>query len=79
MAKKTRHRTESYEDLRGCAHAQDGVATQRDLRETERYLADRFDDKIDKLNAKMDRMAWFIISSGLGIAVTTLIKIIVQV
>ena len=79
MAKETKHRAESDGYLQGCAHAQDGVATQRDLRETERYLADRFDDKIDKLNAKMDRMAWLIISSGLGIAVTTLIAIIVQV
>ena len=78
MAKKTRHRTESYEDLQGCAHAHDGVATQRDLRETERYLADRFDDKLDKLNAKMDRMTWIIIG-GLGIVVASLIAILVQV
>ena len=78
MAKKTRHRTESDEDLQGCAHAHDGVATQRDLRETEHYLADRFDGKIDKVNAKIDRMTWLIIS-GLGLALTTLIAILVQV
>lgn len=79
MAKETKHRAESDGYLQGYAHAHDGVATQRDLRETERYLADRFDDKIDKLNAKMDRMVWLIISSVLGIAVSTLIAIIVQV
>ena len=78
MAKKTRHRTESYEDLLGCAQAHDGVATQRDLREMERYLVTRFDAKLDKLNAKIDRMAWLIIS-GLGLALTTLIAILVQV
>ena len=62
MAKKTRHRTESYEDLLGCAQAHDGVATQRDLRETERYLTDRFDARFDAkfngVNAKLDRLTW---------------------
>ena len=38
------------------APAHDGVATQRDLRETERYLADRFDAKLDTVNAKIDRI-----------------------
>ena len=71
-------RPETDEDLLSRAPAHDGVATQRDLRETERYLADRFDDKLDKLNSKMDRMTWLIIG-GLGIAVTTLIAILVQV
>lgn len=71
-------RPETDEDLLSRAPAHDGVATQRDLRETERYLVDRFDDKLDKLNSKMDRMTWLIIG-GLGIAVTTLIAILVQV
>ena len=90
MATETRPpRTETDEDLLTRAPAHDGVATQRDLRETERYLADRFDTRLDKseermnakmdrMNAKMDRMTWLIIS-GLGVAVTTLIAILVQV
>ena len=82
MAKKTRHRTESYEDLLSRAPAHDGVATQRDLRETERYLVARFDARLDKteerLNSKMDRITWLIIG-GLGIIVASLIAILVQV
>ena len=79
MATETRPpRHETDEDMIRRAPAHDGVATQRDLRETERYLADRFDDKLEKLNAKMDRMTWLIIG-GLGIAVTTLVAILVQV
>lgn len=69
--------------------AHDGVATQRDLRETERYLADRFDTRLDKseermnakfdrMNAKLDRITWIIIG-GLGIVVASLIAILVQV
>lgn len=83
MATETRPpRPETDEDLLSRAPAHDGVATQRDLRETERYLSDRFDARLDRmeerLNAKMDRMTWLIIG-GLGIAVTTLIAILVQV
>ena len=79
MATETRlPRPETDEVLLSRAPAHDGVATQRDLRETERDLADRFDDKLEKLNAKMDRMTWLIIG-GLGIAVTTLVAILVQV
>ena len=49
-------RTETDEDLLSRAPVHDGVATQRDLRETERYLADRFDAKLDTVNAKIDRI-----------------------
>ena len=69
---------ETDEDLLSRAPAHDGVATQRDLREMERYLVTRFDAKLDKLNAKMDRMTWIIIG-GLGIVVASLIAILVQV
>lgn len=79
MATETRPpRPETDEDLLSRSPAHDGVATQRDLREMERYLVTRFDAKLDKLNAKMDRMTWLIIG-GLGIAVTTLVAILVQV
>ena len=79
MATETKPpRPETDEDLLSRAPAHDGVATQRDLREMERYLVTRFDAKLDKLNSKMDRMTWLIIG-GLGIAVTTLIAILVQV
>lgn len=83
MATETRPpRTETDEDLLSRAPAHDGVATQRDLRETERYLSDRFDARLDRmeerLNAKMDRITWIIIG-GLGIVVASLIAILVQV
>ena len=82
-------KTETDEDLLSRAPAHDGVATQRDLRETERYLADRFDTRLDKseermnanfdrMNAKLDRITWIIIG-GLGIVVASLIAILVQV
>ena len=66
------------------APAHDGVATQRDLRETERYLADRFDtrladridDRIDKmeecLHAKIDRITWLIAVGFSGITALAL-------
>ena len=79
MATETRPpRPETDEDLLSRAPAHDGVATQRDLREMERYLVTRFDAKLDKLNSKMDRMTWLIIG-GLGIIVASLIAILVQV
>ena len=79
MATETKPpRTETDEDLLSRAPAHDGVATQRDLREMERYLVTRFDAKLDKLNSKMDRMTWLIIG-GLGIIVASLIAILVQV
>ncbi len=78
MATETTPRTETDEDMIRRAPAHDGVATQRDLREMERYLVTRFDAKLDKLNAKMDRMTWIIIG-GLGIVVASLIAILVQV
>ena len=71
-------RPETDEDLLSRAPAHDGVATQRDLREMERYLVTRFDAKLDKLNSKMDRITWLIIG-GLGIIVASLIAILVQV
>ena len=62
MATETKPpRPETDEDLLSRAPAHDGVATQRDLREMERYLVTRFDAKLDKLNSKMDRMTWLII------------------
>ena len=79
MATETKPpRPETDEDLLSRAPAHDGVATQRDLREMERYLVTRFDAKLDKLNSKMDRMTWLIIG-GLGIIVASLIAILVQV
>ena len=78
MATETTPRPETDEDLLSRSPAHDGVATQRDLREMERYLVTRFDAKLDKLNAKMDRMTWIIIG-GLGIVVASLIAILVQV
>ena len=83
MATETRPpRPETDEDLLTRSPAHDGVATQRDLREMERYLVGRFDARIDRLeerlNAKMDRMTWIIIG-GLGIVIASLITILVQV
>ena len=79
MATETRPpRPETDEDLLSRAPAHDGVATQRDLRETERYLVARFDarfdSKFDGMNAKLDRLtwlalAWFIVISALLVAI----------
>lgn len=79
MATETRPpRPETDEDLLSRAPAHDGVATQRDLRETERYLVARFDARFDAkfngVNAKLDRLtwltlAWFIVISALLIAI----------
>ena len=82
MATETTPKPETDEDLLTRSPAHDGVATQRDLREMERYLVGRFDARIDRLeerlNSKMDRMIWMIIG-GLGIVVASLIAILVQV
>ena len=82
MATETTPKPETDEDLLTRSPAHDGVATQRDLREMERYLVGRFDARIDRLeerlNAKMDRMIWMIIG-GLGIVIASLITILVQV
>lgn len=90
MATETRPpRPETNEDLLSRAPAHDGVATQRDLREMERCLIARFDDRLDnaegrmntqfgRLHAKLDRLTWLIIG-GLGIVVASLIAILVQV
>ena len=75
MATETRPpMSETDEDLLSRAPAHDGVATQRDLREMERYLVTRFDAKLDKLNAKIDRLtcltlAWLGVISALLIAI----------
>ena len=82
MATETTPKPETDEDLLTRSPAHDGVATQRDLREMERYLVGRFDARIDRLeerlNAKMDRMTWMIIG-GLGIVIASLITILVQI
>ncbi len=82
MATETTPKPETDEDLLTRSPAHDGVATQRDLREMERYLVGRFDARIDRLeerlNSKMDRMIWMIIG-GLGIVIASLITILVQV
>lgn len=69
--------------MRPRAPAHDGVATQRDLRETERYLADRFDTRLDKseermnakfdrMNAKLDRLTWLALVGFSGITALAL-------
>ena len=86
MATETRPpRPETDEDLLSRAPAHDGVATQRDLRETERYLADRFDarladridDRIDKmeerLHAKLDRLTWLAVVGFSGVAALAIV------
>ena len=55
------------EDLIARAPAHDGVATQRDLRETERYLQNEIRASETRLGSKIDRQTWLII--GLLIAV----------
>ena len=80
MATETRPpRPETDEDLLSRAPAHDGVATQRDLRETERYLVAIFDDRLDnaegrmntqfgRLHAKIDRLTWLIIVGFSGVS-----------
>lgn len=51
-------RPETDEDLLSRAPAHDGVATQRDLREMERYLMAIFDDMFDSVDARLDRLTW---------------------
>ena len=59
MATETRPpRPETDEDLLSRSPAHDGVATQRDLREMERYLVARFDDMFDRVDARLDRLTW---------------------
>ena len=82
MATEITPKPETDEDLLTRSPAHDIVATQRDLREIERYLVGRFDARIDRLeeriNGKIDRMIWMIIG-GLGIVLASLITILVQV
>lgn len=75
MATETRpSRPETDEDLLSRSPAHDGVATQRDLREMERYLVTRFDGMFDSVDAKIDRLtcltlAWLGVISALLIAI----------
>ena len=64
MTTQTQQRLTNDDELIGRAPAHDGVATQRDLRETERYLA-----------GKIDRLMWLIIG-GLGAVVVALIGMV---
>lgn len=84
MATETRPpRPETDEDMIRRAPAHDGVATQRDLRETERYLVAIFDDRLDnaegrmntqfgRLHAKLDRLTWLIIIGFSGVSALAL-------
>ena len=75
MATETRPpRSETDEDLLTRSPAHDGVATQRDLREMERYLVAIFDDMFDSVDIRLDRLtwltlAWFSVIAALLIAV----------
>ncbi len=88
MATETTPEQATDEELIARAPAHDGVATQRDLRETERFLWSesraserRLDAKIDtntnRLDAKIDRLTWIIIG-GLGGVIAALVAIAVQ-
>ena len=79
MATETSPRPETDEALLSRAPAHDGVATQRDLRETERYLIAIFDARLDnaevrmntqfgRLHAKLDRLTWIIIVGFSGVS-----------
>ncbi len=91
MTSETAREQATDEELIARAPEHDGVATQRDLRETERFLwveirasedrtttkIDRLEDRFDRLDGKVDRMTWAIIV-GLGAVVAALIAIAVQ-
>ncbi len=84
MTSETAREQATDEELIARAPEHDGVATQRDLRETERFLwveirasEDRTTAKIDRLEGKVDRMTWTLII-GLGAVVAALIAIAVQ-
>ena len=79
MATETRPpRTETDEDLLSRAPAHDGVATQRDLRETERYLIAIFDDMFDSVDARLDRLTWLTLV-WLGVISALLIAIALRI
>ena len=86
MATETQDRTSDAE-LIARAPEHDGVATQRDLRETERFILARIDaserrlqDRIDigfrDQNAKIDRLTWIIIGGLVTVLATVLAGII---
>ena len=79
MATETRPpRTETDESLLSRAPAHDGVATQRDLRETERYLVAIFDDMFDSVDARLDRLTWLTLV-WLGVISALLIAIALRI
>ena len=79
MATETRPpRPETDEDLLSRAPAHDGVATQRDLRETERYLVAIFDDMFDSVDARLDRLTWLTLV-WLGVISALLIAIALRI
>ena len=82
MATETTPRPETDEDLLSRSPAHDGVATQRDLRETERYLIARFearfDAKFDGLNAKLDRLTWLTLA-WFGVIAALLIAVALRI
>ena len=71
-------RPETDEDLLSRAPAHDGVATQRDLRETERYLVARFDAKLDTVNAKIDRIN-MLYTVGFGVIIALIIAVALRI
>ena len=77
MATETTPEQATDEELIARAPAHDGVATQRDLRETERRLATKIDTNADRLEAKIDRLTWITIG-GLGGVIAALVAIAVQ-
>ena len=79
MATETRPpMPETDEDLLSRAPAHDGVATQRDLRETERYLVAIFDDMFDSVDARLDRLTWLTLV-WLGVISALLIAIALRI
>ena len=79
MATETRPpRPETDEDLLSRARAHDGVATQRDLREMERYLVARFDAKLDTVNAKIDRIN-MLYMVGFGVIISLIIAVALRI
>ena len=82
MTTEAQDRTPDAE-LASRAPEHDGVATQRDLRETERFILARIDaserrlqDRIDigfrDQNAKIDRLTWIIIGGLVTVLATVL-------
>ena len=77
MATETTPEQATDEELIARAPAHDGVATQRDLRETERFLRSEIRASERRLDSKIDRLTWIIIV-GLGGVIAALVAIAVQ-